>query len=118
MFLINVIRFSISLMHVYFLLVVNRPNLEFEKTLYQRSTCTTAFLQLFVSFVVGQVRGGPNNSGIGINLLPSIGCPRHCRDARGFFILRPPLLLHRRLASIRFLDKKRKAIALVNSSPR
>jgi len=36
-----------------------------------------------------------------INLLPSIGCPRHCRDARGFFILRPSLLLLRRgLASI------------------
>lgn len=83
---------------------------EFEKALYQK---VAPLRELFVSFVVSQVRDEDRAQFRNhINLPPSIGCPRHCRNARKFFILLPLRLLY----SSRVFPGKRKAIALVDSS--
>lgn len=73
-----------------------------QEALYQRSVRDAALpRELFVCR--GSSTGRTEQFRNRINLLPPIGCPRHCRDAREFFILHPVralLSLRRGFASI------------------
>lgn len=68
-----------------------------KEALYQRSACDAtrrcASARIIRFVCRGSSTGRAEQFRNRINLLSPIGCPRHCRDVREFFILQPSLLL-------------------------